>query len=83
MAADNGGPAFPTPATAKGKAVVTPESFPSQGMTLRDWFAGMAIQGVVTDRGVHNLDRGDATALAQSAYLMADAMLMERQGEDD
>ena len=54
----------------------------SYGMTLRDWFAGMALQGMlcanapamdeVTDQNV------DAV-LAREAYASADAMLKARE----
>ncbi len=57
------------------------------GMSLRDWFAGQALPGIITcqvylpDAVVDRLDatgrtlRGEA---AKAAYEMADAMLAER-----
>lgn len=52
------------------------------GMTLRDWFAGQAmasmLTGVVTDSGAYA--RGDCNAvIVQRAYVIADAMLAERE----
>lgn len=53
----DGGPAFPT--------------FDMNGMSLRDWFAGMAIR-IETHPG--NFSR-DTYLIAQSAYALADAMI--------
>lgn len=73
-------PAFPTDPS------VAPEY---DGMSLRDWFAGMAMQGMLADgtRLSHALFRhkeetgqgGDV--LAKSVYMIADAMLAERAKE--
>ena len=70
----DGGPAFPVfPETGGGHA----SAF--QGMTLRDYFAAKAMQGLITSRhtdyenGWYNEER-----LANSAYNMADAMLKAR-----
>ncbi len=71
---DTGGPAFPTnDLLANGK--VHP---PSQGMTLREWYAGMALQGILA--GDHPITHGlDAeTVVAEAAHSFADAMLKER-----
>ncbi len=56
---NNGGPAFPT-----GTAY--------QGMSLRDYFAAKAMQGILFE----GLDPAET---AQHAYEMADAMLKERE----
>lgn len=52
------------------------------GMTLRDWFAGRALAGMLSDPTVGNPDdREDSVVdaeLASCAYAMADAMLAER-----
>lgn len=54
------------------------------GMTLRDYFAGQAIDAIVAI-GLESLRRGelteytDETKLAEAAYVMADAMLAERK----
>jgi len=73
---NNSGPAFPT------AAFVDPETLqtigpPADGMTLRDWFAGMAIQGLA--RNVR-LNYG---ARAWLAYQLADAMLIARENLDE
>jgi hypothetical protein len=66
-----GGPAFPQPATSEGYATNT-----LPGMTLRDWFAGQALAGMIA--------QGDAirttySSSAAEAYRYADAMLRERE----
>ena len=73
---DDGGPAFPYAA----------EWGYQEGMTLRDWFAGQVLQGLVSDS--NNLGAmkkaaiGDGLDLSEylssAAYEQADAMLKER-----
>jgi hypothetical protein len=62
---DDGGPAFPVP-------YVTLHT----GMTLRDWFAGMALQGRATRLGNPHEHRD---LLASDCYDIADAMIEARQ----
>lgn len=50
-------------------------------MTLRDWFAGQALAGVVTACR-NDTRKGDETheeMFARKAYAIADAMLAERE----
>ena len=71
MSTDNtGGPAFPV------EAPRFDGTQHSEGMTLRDWFAGLAMQGRLA-----NSDRfeGSAGREAKEAYEFADAMLKERE----
>ena len=63
-------PAFPTAQYADG---VRPSGF-DNGMTLRDYFAAHAMQGIMTDP---NLDM-DSSKVAQLSYQMADAMMKVR-----
>lgn len=79
MADDNGGPAFPTTKPLEGWGD------PNQGMTLRDYFAGQALAGMMA--GEFHVyaadlakDRGHSSTavIAASAYEFADAMLKER-----
>jgi hypothetical protein len=65
----DGGPAFPTPANS--------DRPPSQGMTLRDWFAGMALLGMVASPARLFIPEQDAV----DAYKVADAMLAAREGK--
>jgi hypothetical protein len=73
---DDGGPAFPF--DLQGVQ-------PCQGMSLRDWFAGQALNGFCSDgsslKATHDaLESGKSLAqvLAKSAYDAADAMLAAR-----
>ena len=45
------------------------------GMSLRDWFAGQALAGMLAD---HTFDV-DGPTIAETAYRIANAMLVERQ----
>lgn len=68
-----GGPAFPTLAD-NGHAMN------QDGMTLRDWFAGKAMQGLWANAtALAQMPSGsEAWAIASVAYEVADAMLKER-----
>lgn len=71
-AQDNGGPAFPLHnhgSLTLGMHVV--------GMTLRDYFAAKAMQGLLAQSCGTALG-SDPIHAAQYAYAMADAMLAER-----
>lgn len=61
-----------------------PEPIPSQcgGMSLRDYFAAKAMQGMLAypgdeRRGSHH-NNNDAEGVSQMSYAYADAMLAER-----
>ncbi len=76
MSIDNGGSAFPRNIVLQGDDVLNAaESFGEEdpGMTLRDYFAAKAMQGMVTRIGRH-----DADLIAHDAYIMADALLAAR-----
>ena len=62
MDKDTGGPAFPTPT----------HNLQNDGMTLRDYFAAKAMQGLIANNNI------DAQQIAQAAYIVADAMLKAR-----
>lgn len=49
-------------------------------MTLRDYFAGQALAGIM-NRGTFG--PGDASGFAHCAYLIADAMLAAREAPND
>jgi hypothetical protein len=50
------------------------------GMTLRDYFASAAMQGILAGSGEEDgFVRYDADALAEQVYVMADAMLEARK----
>jgi hypothetical protein len=74
---DNGGPAFPQ---ASPEMVITGQSMgETQGMSLRDYFAAAALQGLLAHLiGVENAN-GNASKYAGRAYQYADAMLAARK----
>ena len=61
-----------------------PPAFPARGMTLRDYFAAAAMQGILAA----NFDAGDVSAATDNAvvalhsYEIADAMLRQRAGDE-
>jgi hypothetical protein len=75
---NDGGQAFPFEYDANNASSIVPHP----GMSLRDWFAGMALQGMLAcpqnykfeDSG---LDSG-IDGLSKCAYKQADAMIAER-----
>ncbi len=67
MTKDTGGPAFP----------FTCEKYYSEGMTLRDYFAGKAMQGYLGDS--EWLSNVSPKGTSEAAYRMADAMLEARK----
>ena len=74
----DGGPAFPADFTHKNIELGTLEDArcygtAESGMSLRDWFAGMAMQGIMT--------RGDVSwaSAGKMAYQAATVMLAARE----
>jgi hypothetical protein len=84
MAKDDGGPAFPRPHTTVD-ANSPWFKLGAAGMSLRDWFAGMALPPFVADMERWNETHPDAIhsltldVCAMSAYQIADAMLKARK----
>ncbi len=48
------------------------------GMTLREWYAGMALQGMIASGDANDNPVG---VIAQEAYKLADAMIRAGKGE--
>lgn len=73
---NDGGPAFPCEQheTQEGTWNQTFEP----GMSLRDWFAGMALQGLASATDASGAWTGADPTVANQAYRIADAMLAER-----
>ncbi len=70
-----GGPAFP----------VNGPNGDHPGMTIRDWFAGMALDGVVERCHNDTLNQGQRheEMFAEKAYRIADAMLAARERKEE
>ena len=69
MSKDNTAPAFPAPASCG----------PFMGMTLREWYAGLAMQGICVSKDeAGTLLEHDYEWIAREASRIADAMLAER-----
>lgn len=64
-------PAFPVPEPCGYYTTGERKS----GMTLRDWFAGMAIQAI----GYHKWREWPECDVAKLCYTLADAMMAERE----
>ena len=71
MNKETGGPAFPV----NSDNYASPDS---TGMTLRDYFAAKAMQGICNGRSHTDL-KGHAIASAKVAYELADAMIAARE----
>lgn len=66
-----GGPAFPTDSASQ----VGSETWHHEGMTLRDYFAAAALQGICAHPDTWGLLQ---TGIARAAYDMADEMIKAR-----
>lgn len=76
-ARDDGGQAFPQPVTVGPNDDLYP-AYP--GMTLRDWFAGQALTGLVAFDRPH-AEGNKPEHFGRWAYAIADAMIAERSKE--
>lgn len=89
MPANDGGPAFPPhlprmwQVGADGKVERIDEV--DQGMTLRDYFAGQALVGMLAFGVSSGSDPSRTTneELGRAAYRKSDAMLKERERQED
>lgn len=69
MTKDNGGPAFPSP---------TGNPIQDGQLTLRDWFAGMALQGILAGTPYNDFNFASEEIAHDVYYSFADAMLKVR-----
>ena len=76
---NDGGPAFPV--EEKNDDGTTYHT--NMGMSLRDWFAGQALMGLVLFHGNQGAVEQCDPDLASWSYSMADAMLREREKRRD
>ena len=75
---NDGGPAFPAQMKSNsedGKLVCDCYC----GMSLRDWFAGQAMVGLMSDPGLRPSNLDEFEHMATRPYQVADAMLKERE----
>lgn len=72
---NDGGPAFPR-AVHDNYDIVNGKISPQEGMTLRDWFAGQAVAGLLS--GNWEMNSRDA---ASDAYDVADEMMKAREAK--
>jgi len=72
---NDGGPAFPCAYYSEPIGSIGPQFTIKGGMTLRDYFAAAALQGMLTDSCI----QGSDSQFAESAYSYADAMLKARE----
>jgi len=81
---NDGGPAFPNAQRLFDNDTQSWAVHSVGGMTLRDWFAGMALQGEVANpsSGLFEADSITFTELAEDCYRMADAMLSARERKE-
>jgi hypothetical protein len=78
MGKNDGGPAFPRPNLQQAGEVnaendMCYREWGAEGMSLRDWFAGQALQGMCAAN-----PKTSSVELAAFCYAMAGAMLAER-----
>jgi len=71
----NNHPAFPV--NAFPGDVNTPKVRPNSGMCMRDWFAGRALEGILSNPEEQAID-ATPQEIASLSYKFADAMLNER-----
>ena len=77
----DGGPAFPIPVTEERLPIAI------NGMSLRQWYAGMALQGLLADSRHHaealarrhGTDSKLVEIFAKFAFSFADAMIAEEE----
>ena len=79
-AKDDGGPAFPQGKSETVGAISVTDI--QGGMTLRDWFAGQALAGMMANCDTTGLNAWPAVYAAKYAFEVADAMFAARQGGD-
>jgi len=77
----DGGAAFPEVRVRDGDNYNPPTKVYYRGMTLRDWFAGMALQGMIAHVDTSpKTSRSGREILAENAFKLADAMIEARKG---
>lgn len=74
-------PAFPTHSVGKEPGT-EPFQVSEGGLTMRDYFAAKALQGMCANAGIMDCwPKGFADELAEQSFRVADAMLAARKGD--
>lgn len=60
-----------------------PLAYHAEGMSLRDWFAGQALAGIIATASAKEVNLPTDEEASQWSYAYADAMLAERQKQLD
>jgi len=77
---NDGGPAFPMQAHEDRTRPTVLRCYSTQeGMSLRDWFAGMALQGLLANYEI----KIECGTFAKVAYRHADQMIASRERKED
>lgn len=74
----DGGPAFPEAIAVSPAGDVYPGM---GGMSLRDYFAAMAVSGHLASCNAGSIDQWFAKYLAETGYMVADTMLKAREAQ--
>ena len=74
---NDGGSAFPSPPSQHSNGFYST----GEGMTLRDYFAAAALQGIISDASVLASLKKDGELISRSAYAFADAMLKAKEAK--
>jgi hypothetical protein len=79
---NDGGPAFPRVGHVMSQDC-EPEQWKAghEGMSLRDYFAGQVLNGIVAARTIPATGPDCGNKMARAAYHVADAMLEQREKE--
>ena len=81
MKPNDGGPAFPTINVEEEQPGGYDSNMPKPGMTLRQWYAGQALKGLVALSASGEVDDYRPKHVAHDAFEYADAMLAFEEAE--
>lgn len=75
----NGGPAFPSDERIYGSEGTVMQKIEHRGMSLRDWFAGQALAGIMACDPALADGKYEPNIVARSCFELANAMLKARE----
>lgn len=73
----NGGPAFPSDERFYGSDGTVIQKIEHRGMSLRDWYAGQALAGMMACDPTFADGKYEPSLVARSCFELADAMIKE------